>query len=233
MGGCGSWTPIYYICYEPKALFFTFIVFTHVSLTINRYEWLVDAYCMRLDDMFAFHGNCFGQYDPKRTAATILEHFLVFVKLAVRRGVIPPSTVDPEISTWSWEDFLSKETCADRLRAGFKTADAIKKYGTAAASFEAPKNGRSLRATGRAIYSLDVKVVDKDVVNEAVKEGIEKAWPRLFASAAPGNKMDTSAAEELGTFEDVGGAAVWGQLYSDLVAAGEKPGRIPQQRLKE
>ena len=70
-----------------------------------------------------------------------MKDFLIFCRLAVENGVIPPG--------WSWSAFLTK--AANHLRYAFEKSDAQQKYG-AENVFQAMMGGRSLRHTGEVVY---------------------------------------------------------------------------------
>ena len=107
-----------------------------------RYDWLVDCYRMRIDDSYVYSGDLRGVYDPDHKPASILRDFLVFVKLAAQREVIPKVG-------WSWEKFFA---ASKRLvMYAFEKSDAQDKYGEENV-FAVLAGGRSLRYTAEIIY---------------------------------------------------------------------------------
>ncbi|KAJ3359448.1 hypothetical protein GGF32_009374 [Allomyces javanicus] len=105
-------------------------------------EWFVDCFRMRMDDDQAWcgaenHAIYFGS--PLHT----VREFLIFCNMAVDRGVFP--------STIPWTKVL--EQADDLLVYAFEKADAQEKYGSENV-FAELTGGRSLRATGVAIYAF-------------------------------------------------------------------------------
>eukprot|EP00808_Paulinella_micropora_P004861 g46328.t1 len=109
-------------------------------------EWLVDCYRMRVDDDYAWGGgNLHGLYDPEYTAQSIAGDFLTFCLFAQKRGCIP--------HPWDWPAFL--KTAAKLVPFAFEKSDAQEKYGSENV-FNVMMGGRSLRATGEAVYARGV-----------------------------------------------------------------------------
>ncbi|KAF5825849.1 hypothetical protein DUNSADRAFT_6385, partial [Dunaliella salina] len=114
--------------------------------TKDQYEWLCDCYRMRIDDEMVYQGNLRGLYDTdvtnkQKKKVLVIEHFLVFCKLAKLRGVLPEG--------WDWKGFLMHS--ADNLPYAFEKDDAKEKWG-GENYFSAFLGGRSLRATGRVPF---------------------------------------------------------------------------------
>eukprot|EP00983_Pelagomonas_calceolata_P083660 1156206-Pelagomonas_calceolata.AAC.6 len=76
--------------------------------------------------------------DKQKRKVLVIEHFLVFCKLAKLMGVLPPEG-------WDWKAFLMHR--ADNLPYAFEKDDAKQKWG-GENYFSAFTGGRSLRATG-------------------------------------------------------------------------------------
>ena len=171
-----------------------------------RLEWLVDCYRVRLNDV-SFHGEQYarGLYDPEHTVASIVQDFLLFVKLALRRGIIPTPT-PPD---WSWSAFLSK--ASELLRFPFEESEAQAKYGGDDAL-------EAARVTGELVYKVPVKARITDDENEALLNSLRRVWPSFFTSSA--GEMVASNAP--GVFEDAGGWALWEELFDAL--SSSRPG---------
>jgi tetratricopeptide (TPR) repeat protein len=119
------------------------------GLELNKkYDWLIDCYRMRCDDVSKYQGNLVGIYreelvDGKKYG--ILEDFLVFCKLAVLNKVIP--------SKWNWKTLL--EIAVDSIQSAFDKDDAHDKWGGENV-FSAMMGGRSLRYTAEIVYGTGV-----------------------------------------------------------------------------
>jgi hypothetical protein len=84
----------------------------------EQHEWLVDCYRIRVDDTMVYGGGCVGLY-AEAEKGRVLVDFLVFCKLALARGVVPPA--------WDWPAFL--HVAADLISFAFEKADAKEKWG--------------------------------------------------------------------------------------------------------
>lgn len=132
---------------------------------------------------------------------TICEDFLIFCKLAVKHGVIPPN--------WDWARFLKK--AVELLPYAFEKSDAKEKWGGENV-FSAAMGGRSLRYIGEVVYGTSIMGAmggagigkgDDGVAFEGLSEEIEGNWKQLVKGGGE-------------VFNDVGGVAVWKQLHSAL-----------------
>eukprot|EP00438_Fugacium_kawagutii_P006610 Skav212989 [mRNA] locus=scaffold423:216705:219544:- [translate_table: standard] len=87
-------------------------------------EWLVDCYRMRIDEEYVWRGGDLrGLYALHASGGgrdMVEKDFLLFCKLAVKKGVIP--------AAWNWGDFLL--TAKKLLRFAFQKSDAHEKYET-------------------------------------------------------------------------------------------------------
>ena len=165
----------------------------------KQYEWFVDCYRMRVDDMYAYGGDLVGLYDHPSSKISILRHFWVFCKLAVSQKAIP--------SNWNWSKVL--KAAKGLLTYAFEKSDAQDKYGNEN-FFSAILGGRSLRYTARVIYGTDVtsplsSINESSATVSKVLEGISEKFHshrQFFAS------------EE--TFLNIGGINAWRDLYKNM-----------------
>lgn len=155
----------------------------------QQQEWLVDCYRMRVDDHYALGGDvkCGTLYDPDRSSASVVQDFLVFCRLAARRGALPAG--------WSWPGLL--ETAATLLPYAFEKSDAQEKYGGENV-FSVVMGGRSLRHMGEVIYGSGIRGMDEDELVQELEE--ELAGRRRTAAMVAG----------------VGGAAAWDKLQAEV-----------------
>lgn len=150
-------------------------------------------------------GNLHGLYDvsidegSKSPKNTICEDFLIFCKLAVKNGVVPPS--------WNWVKFL--KTAAGLLPYAFEKSDAKEKWGGENV-FTAVTGGRSLHYTAEVVYGTScmyggggIEEGDDGEALQEMSEQVEGNWKRLVLGDG-----------EL--FADVGGVQAWKQLHSAL-----------------
>lgn len=150
----------------------------------GKYEWLVDCYRMRVDDDYAWGGNVRGLY----ASEPITPDFLAFCKLAVAHRVVPAG--------WDWRSLLAAAT--GLLKFAFEKSDAKEKYGGENIFFAAA-GGRSLRATGEAVYG---PMIGRDAEDGAASDVIEHCERWL-------EDLETICA-------DVGGEAIWRELARAL-----------------
>lgn len=184
------------------------------------YEWFCDCYCMRCDDD-AVHGGCdlHGPYDEDPTVENLLLDFLIFVKLAVSRGVIPaPGSMEWE---WNWDDFVAK--APSHIVYAFEKSDAKEKYGSENI-FMGAMGGRSLRFTGEVITGSGVSyAAEEDDLASRVQSEVEDVRSVLeeVLDTVDGASTDVSLlpVRALTAFDDVGGLAPWRTLYA-LLAPG-------------
>uniref|UniRef100_A0A6B2LH16 Uncharacterized protein n=1 Tax=Arcella intermedia TaxID=1963864 RepID=A0A6B2LH16_9EUKA len=162
----------------------------------KRYEWLVDCYRMRVDDECINGGITNGcLYDPDHTKLSVVADFFIFCKLASLRKAIP--------SQWNWKDFL--KVAEGLIPYAFEKSDAQEKYGSENV-FSVLTGGRSLRATGEAIYNRSVMdTVNYDGDHQRLQEVVEE----IFDSS----KVFLEHAKE---FEDIGGSNTWSNFYKSL-----------------
>mmetsp|Transcript_11466 Transcript_11466/g.31287 ORF Transcript_11466/g.31287 Transcript_11466/m.31287 type:complete len:331 (+) Transcript_11466:136-1128(+) len=159
----------------------------------DQYEWLCDCYRMRIDDEMVYQGNLRGLYDmnvtdKQKRKVLVIEHFLVFCKLAKLMGVLPPEG-------WDWKAFLMHR--ADNLPYAFEKDDAKQKWG-GENYFSAFTGGRSLRATGETIYGTQVvgSSVSKSPEQRQLDRQILGHWRSLLTKQPE-------------VFDDVGGKEAW------------------------
>lgn len=122
----------------------------------KKYEWLVNCYRMRVDDDCTHGGGKkHGLYlvTGKDVASQSVEartwivvDFMLFLKLAQLKGVIP-------FLDWDWTALIA--AAGAMLGAPFTKDDAKRRYGSENV-FDVASGGRSLRATGDAIYCTSV-----------------------------------------------------------------------------
>ena len=160
---------------------------------MQRAEWLVDCYRMRIDDEYAWGGGLRGLYDPDATTLDIVKDFLVFTKLAVARKAVP--------STWRWPAFLDYATA--NLGFAFEKSDAQTKYGSENI-FDGTMGGRSLRYTAMAIYG-------REMMDQRPYDGELAA---LNNAVSPLSQQALLARTDL--FEDVGGVDPWRRLLQTV-----------------
>ncbi|KAI7839144.1 hypothetical protein COHA_007147 [Chlorella ohadii] len=175
----------------------------HGLSTEQRYEWLCDCYRMRVDDDYAWGGgNLHGLYAPDASGDSVAEDFLVFCKMAVANGVVPPG--------WDWARFL--QVSAGLLPYAFEKSDAKEKWGGENV-FAAMMGGRSLRATAEVVLgSSCMHGAEPDTaaleVQERLFDQIDGRLGQLLGSGASAQQKQ-EAAELLA---DVGGPAAWRTL---------------------
>jgi hypothetical protein len=147
-----------------------------------------------------------GLYNPEATKDTIIKDFLVFCKLAVNHGVVPPG--------WDWSAFLSK--AAGLLGYAFEKEDAKDKWGGENV-FSAMMGGRSLRYTGEVVYGSSCMAPgnprdDREKAAQATLEQYERQVEAAFAGGAGGQQLG----QHQQLFAEVGGLAAWQQLCRAL-----------------
>lgn len=164
----------------------------------EQHEWLIDCYRMRVDDMMHYGMGCVGLYSSDAEAKDVVEDFFVFCKLALKNEIIP--------NGWDWKAFI--ETGEDLLAYAFEKSDAKEKYGRENV-FAVMTGGRSLRFTAEAVYeSSCISSEGKSVKEVKVRKMVDKGLDVLF--------------REGGSFEDVGGVAVWRRLEKQIEKEIEK-----------
>lgn len=161
----------------------------------EQLEWLLDCYCLRVDDDkrcggFS-HGLCARE---ERDGDLITTDFLVFCLLARGRDVVP-------LACWDWTAFVRGAIAL--LPHAFDQTAAKEKYGLE--NVISPRIGRrSLRATGETVYGTKIQ---KGAPSEIMK------WMR---SACRNWWQDAER-----VCRDVGGADVWKDLAQSLDEIGD------------
>lgn len=168
----------------------------------ERYEWLVDCYRMRVDDDYTWGGgHLHGLYEPDPMDGqklTIIKDFLIFLKLAVRNGVIPHS------DSFSFSECLKQAN--GLLPYAFEKSDARDKWGGENVFSTRP----SLRRTAEAIYDSSCMNPheeangDTEKVYEEIECDVEQSVKRAF------HKSNGKV------FEEVGGLDIWVKLYRTM-----------------
>lgn len=167
----------------------------------ERYEWFVDCYRMRMDDDCVWGGgNLHGLYEPDPfdgQKTTVLKDFLIYIKLAVKKEVIPVS------QCFSFAECLREASIL--LPYAFEKSDAKEKWGGENVFSSRP----SLRRTAEFVYGTSCmsdsyqNKTDGDLyrsIEQAVEKGVKK-------------RFEYSSKE---LFKDVGGFDVWQKLFRSL-----------------
>ena len=174
----------------------------------ERHEWFVDCYRMRTDDDYAWGGgNLHGLYEcatsdesPMGRKVIVVKDFLIFMKLAVRRGILPSNH-----SEFSFENCLMK--AAQLLGFAFEKSDAQEKWGGENV-FSALGGKPSLRLIAELIYGSSCMggIFDEsDELYDEVEEEVEDMVDdRKF--------KNTHGC----VFEEVGGKNLWINLHASL-----------------
>jgi len=163
----------------------------------KKYEWLIDAYRLRLDDDYVWGGgNLHGLYDVQiqdlgtnARKEHIIKDFMVFMKLAVQNGVIPATG-------FNFEKCL--RVGEENLGFAFEKSDATEKWGFGV--------GMPLRGMAEHVYGTSCQY-SGDEMNEAeqkVTDCIENAFRRGIKNA------------DASLFNDIGGKNAWLKLYKDM-----------------
>jgi tetratricopeptide (TPR) repeat protein len=158
--------------------------------SIKKYEWFVDCYRMRCDDIYAYQGEFVGIYQAYADGNkfSVLEDFLVFCKMAVRNKVIPEK--------WDWKSFI--EASLKLLPYAFEKDDAQEKYGGENV-FSGLLGGRSLRYTAELVYGSSI--MEGELGSQEYYDLVEKI-----------DDQWRSLQRNRNFFSDVGGFEVWRNL---------------------
>lgn len=204
----------------------------------DRYEWLCNCYQMRCDDDYTWGGGqLHGPYDPEGDTATIAEDFLTFCLLAVRTGVIP--------KRWDWAAFL--QVAKRFVVCAFEKSDAQERWGSENV-FAAAMGGRSLRWTATKVYGSEITEEEESEEHRRAQRDSHKArrvwhedneWDTDdeddYSDEDHRSDDGNSDPEELGeldepcdavggpthtfgTFDSVGGSALWVKLEEEMAA---------------
>jgi len=162
----------------------------------ERYEWLCDAYRLRLDDDYVY-GGCYlhGCYDPDATKSSIVADFLLFCKLAAKAKVFP--------ADWDWSACLS--TAKNLIMYAFEKSDAIEKWGS-----KQPLCTIMLRLLAESVCGSLYHQSDDDVANR-----------NSLSDRIRGSYGSPIAFKDASLFEDVGGVQVWQTLYRQMILAND------------
>ena len=177
-----------------------------IGLGEDKYEWLVNCYRLRADDMYVWRGQLVGSYEIPSTKIKILRHFWVFCKLAVSRKVIP--------SGWNWSKFL--KVAKGLLTYVFDKSDAQEKYGSENV-FTGYFGGRSLRYTATDIYKTyfsPLVSTDSNGISACDPKKDEEYRNLEKLSEKFNSARDFFACENV--FENVGGIAAWRELHRNM-----------------
>jgi hypothetical protein len=160
-------------------------------------EWFIDCYRMRLDDEAVYQSVLRGLYDyDEASPISIVKDFLMFCKLAVFNSVVHEK--------WDWE--LCFRKFGHLLNCAFEKSDAQEKYGSEN-YFSALMGGRSLRATGEAVYKSPItETFGEETITDDVK-ATRSEQKRLEKAIRKLKWKDTNP-----IFENVGGFDVWNKL---------------------
>ncbi|KNE64928.1 hypothetical protein AMAG_10593 [Allomyces macrogynus ATCC 38327] len=161
-------------------------------------EWFVDCFRLRMDDD-AVWAHCKYHNVYFRSPLATVREFLVFCTLAVERDVAPPYL--------PWPLVLAKAN--KMLVFAFEKSDAAEKYGSENV-FAELLGGRSLRATGIAIYGFWFS----DYEPSTVFEEADCRFPE-----------DASLLDDAARFERVGGIHRWKRLLASLETEFKTHGR--------
>ena len=194
-----------------------------------RHAWLIDCYRTRVDDDCAPGRTPHGLGAPACSAASVLLDFLIFCRLAVARGIIPPSpgaatttggappssvaTAPTESPPWNWQDFLAE--AARMLGKAFnpEKCHAEHRYG--------PEMGRGepMRAIASLVYDPAPKTKGPRLPSsEAVRrETTESCW-RDGGVSEDGRRQQHMFTFDLNIaiFARVGGPQAWRVLLAGL-----------------
>ncbi|KNE64927.1 hypothetical protein AMAG_10592 [Allomyces macrogynus ATCC 38327] len=162
-------------------------------------EWFVDCFRMRMHDDAVWARSKYHHVYSSSPIATMRD-FLVFCNLAVDRGMIPKNL--------PWSVVLDKAD--ETLMIPFAKRDAKVKYGDEY-FFAELGGGRSLRATGTAVYGFWFQEICPSAVQ--FKE-TNRAFPK-----------DASLFDDQARFARVGGIKRWKQLHGSLEMQFKKRGR--------
>ncbi|KAG2493057.1 hypothetical protein HYH03_008720 [Edaphochlamys debaryana] len=163
----------------------------------QRAAWLVDCYRMRVtDDMHGGAGYRHGPAHEHCNRDTILFDFLVFCKLAVKQGVVPPG--------WDWPAFLAAAEGA--VGEWFDKEDAKEKWGGENIFRGMMSGGRSLRFTAEVVYGSSCMSA----------YGIPEAATRMAKEELGGVPVAELLRTRPGAMEDVGGVEAWARLRERL-----------------
>ncbi|KNE54153.1 hypothetical protein AMAG_00151 [Allomyces macrogynus ATCC 38327] len=162
-------------------------------------EWFVDCFRMRMHDDAAWAKSKYHKFYSRSPLAT-LRDFLIFCNLATDRGVVPKNL--------PWSVVLDKAD--ETLSIPFAKRNAEVKYGEEYV-FAELQGGRSLRATGTAVYGCWFREFWPSAVQ--FKE-INRAFPN-----------DASLFDDRARFARVGVIKWWKQLHESLEKQFKKRGR--------
>lgn len=172
----------------------------------DRHEWIVDCYRMRCDDDYVwggcnFHGlllACAEEELRPQMKLVILKDFLIFMKLAVKNGVIPRNS-----SFFSFDKCLQQ--AAENLQFSFEKSDAAERWG-----------GENVFAT------ISLRRSAEDVYGMSCQYGAPPHTPELGALFKQvTQEVESNVKEPFGqsnreTFTEVGGYRCWERLYRTM-----------------
>ncbi|KAJ3374574.1 hypothetical protein GGF31_007352 [Allomyces arbusculus] len=162
-------------------------------------EWFVDCFRMRMHDDVVWAKSKYHDFYSRSPLATVRD-FLIFCNLAVDRGVVPKNL--------PWSVVLNKAD--ETLVIPFAKRDAKVKYGDEN-FFAELQGGRSLRATGTAVYAF----------------WFQEFWPSAaqFKEINRAFPNDASLFDDRSRFARVGGVKRWKQLHVSLEMQFKNRGR--------
>lgn len=151
------------------------------------------------------------QRGPRASRLSIVSDFLVFCKLLLARGLVPPGAVTgaapgAAVPGWSWSAML--EAAGGMLDRGFhpEKCGAVHRYGPTA-------SGDAMRTWATTLYDEEPEVV------EAVRAEIEVACWGDDEADSEGHMLHCfSFDREPEAFADVGGVRLWKGLNDTLKA---------------
>ncbi|CAD7947496.1 unnamed protein product [Amoebophrya sp. A25] len=181
-------------------------------------EWFVDCYRMRVDDDYAWGGgNLHGLYashdceDTDEMVMEILRDFLIFMKLAVLRGVIPAAGFDFRACV--------AEHGGKLLRYAFEKSDAQEKWGGENVFQSIIAGGRpSLRVVAEQVYGSSCMygggggfMGEDEAIGDDAVEQVETLIDNAGLLMRGVNDCDPAV------FQEVGGRDTWLELYNELL----------------
>ncbi|KAJ4462727.1 hypothetical protein PAPYR_742 [Paratrimastix pyriformis] len=163
----------------------------------EREEFIIDSYRLRADDDCVYGGcNQHGIYLDYSTKHEIVLDFLIYCKMAVRNGIIPPG--------WNWERFLGR--AASLIAYAFEKSDAHDKW----AGFAA----RELRCIAERVYgTVAIPFEESPEALIAVTKAVGELKVTPLDALLESERRTPGAAS---LFQDVGGLQLWAILHLRL-----------------
>ena len=115
----------------------------------KMYEWLVDCYRLRMDDMMCWGGNYLSIYNPDASKDDVIGDFITFALFCIKKKALPVP--------WNWSKFL--KIALQLIPYAFEKSDATDKYPGAFSAM-------TLRGTAEMIYGKSLGDSDFTEYNE-------------------------------------------------------------------